>query len=101
MQALERTQPGLPLKKGRLGTMTHNYKGHGHYETVGVYAVATVQQEIGSRGAQTAAFDIASKRGLAIYMGHGQYLRIIEDWKQRPDGEIQFSVRTLIRCEYI
>ena len=29
IQALERTQPGLPMKKGRLGTMTHDYKGNG------------------------------------------------------------------------
>lgn len=26
IQALDRTQPGLPIKKGRLGTMTHDYK---------------------------------------------------------------------------
>ena len=25
MQALDRTQPGLPIKKGRCGTMTHDY----------------------------------------------------------------------------
>jgi hypothetical protein len=29
IQALQRTQPGLPLKKGRCGTMTHDYKRHG------------------------------------------------------------------------
>jgi len=29
IQALDRTQPGLPLKKGRYGTMTHDYKRHG------------------------------------------------------------------------
>lgn len=29
MQALDRTQPGLPLKKGRCGTMTHDYVRHG------------------------------------------------------------------------
>jgi transposase len=29
IQALERTQPGLPIKKGRCGTMTHDYKRHG------------------------------------------------------------------------
>jgi hypothetical protein len=29
IQALDRTQPGLPLKKGRAGTMTHGYKRHG------------------------------------------------------------------------
>jgi transposase len=29
VQALDRTQPGLPLKKGRAATMTHDYKRHG------------------------------------------------------------------------
>lgn len=29
VQALDRTQPGLPLKKGRAQTMTHDYKRHG------------------------------------------------------------------------
>src|SRR5271155_4989732 len=29
IQALDRTQPGLPMKKGRAGTMTHDFKRHG------------------------------------------------------------------------
>ena len=29
IQALQRTQPGLPMKKGRCGTMTHDYKRNG------------------------------------------------------------------------
>lgn len=29
IQALDRTQPGLPLKQGRAGTMTHDYKRNG------------------------------------------------------------------------
>jgi transposase len=29
IQALDRTQPGLPMKPGRCGTMTHDYKRHG------------------------------------------------------------------------
>ncbi|MCX7825347.1 MAG: IS630 family transposase [Verrucomicrobiae bacterium] len=29
IQALDRTQPGLPMKKGRCGTMTHDYVRHG------------------------------------------------------------------------
>jgi len=29
IQALDRMQPGLPMKKGRCGTMTHDYKRHG------------------------------------------------------------------------
>jgi transposase len=29
IQALDRTQPGLPMKPGRCGTMTHDYERHG------------------------------------------------------------------------
>jgi hypothetical protein len=29
IQALYRSQPGLPMKPGRAGTMTHDYKRHG------------------------------------------------------------------------
>lgn len=29
IQVLDRTQPGLPMKKGRCGTMTHDYKRNG------------------------------------------------------------------------
>jgi hypothetical protein len=29
IQALDRTQPGLPMKRGRCGTTTHDYKRHG------------------------------------------------------------------------
>lgn len=29
IQALDRTQPGLPMKKGRCGTLTHDYKRNG------------------------------------------------------------------------
>src|SRR5437660_1361187 len=29
IQALDRSQPGLPMKKGRCGTMTHDYLRHG------------------------------------------------------------------------
>ena len=29
IQALDRTQPGLPMKRGRAGTMTHDYQRHG------------------------------------------------------------------------
>ena len=29
IDTLDRTQPGLPIKRGRAGTMTHDYKRHG------------------------------------------------------------------------
>ena len=34
IQALDRTQPGLPMKKGRAGTMTHDYKRKRHHHSV-------------------------------------------------------------------
>ena len=40
IQALDRTQPGLPMKKGRAGTMTHDYKRNG---TSTLFAALNVQ----------------------------------------------------------
>jgi Homeodomain-like domain len=39
IQALDRTQPGLLMKRGRAGTMTHDYKRHG---TTTLFAVLNV-----------------------------------------------------------
>ncbi len=41
IQALNRTQPGLPLKKGRAGTMTHDYERHGTTTLFAALNVAT------------------------------------------------------------
>src|SRR6266540_3257437 len=41
IQALDRTQPGLPMKKGRCGTMTHDYKHNG---TTSLFAALEVLQ---------------------------------------------------------
>jgi len=41
IQALDRTQPGLPLKKGRCGTYTHDYKRNG---TTTLFAALEVAQ---------------------------------------------------------
>jgi hypothetical protein len=41
IQALDRTQPGLPLKRGRCGTMTHDYKRNG---TTTLFAALEVVQ---------------------------------------------------------
>ena len=43
IQALDRTQPGLPLKKGRAGTMTHDYKRHG---TTTLFAALNVTNSV-------------------------------------------------------
>jgi len=41
IQALDRTQPGLPLKRGRCGTLTHDYKRHG---TASLFAALNVAE---------------------------------------------------------
>lgn len=43
IQALDRTQPGLPMKKGRAATMTHDYKRHG---TTTLFAALDVKSGI-------------------------------------------------------
>src|SRR3984893_15586183 len=41
IQALDRTHPGLPLKKGRAGTVTHDYKRNGTTTLFAALDVAT------------------------------------------------------------
>jgi transposase len=41
VQALDRTQPSLPMKPGRAGTMTHDYKRHGTTDLFAALNVAT------------------------------------------------------------
>jgi transposase len=41
IQALDRTQPGLPMKKGRAGTMTHDYKRNGTTTLFAALNIAT------------------------------------------------------------
>jgi|ERR1039458_100257 transposase len=43
VQALDRTQPSLPLKRGRGATMTHDYKRHGTTDLFAAMNVATGQ----------------------------------------------------------
>mgnify|MGYP000031064779 FL=1 len=50
VQALDRTQPGLPLKPGRAQTMTHDYKRHG--TTTLFAAMSTLDGSVISRCAQ-------------------------------------------------
>lgn len=40
-QALDRTQPSLPMRRGRAGTMTHDYKGHGTTDLCAALNAAT------------------------------------------------------------
>ena len=45
------------------------WEGGGLHPDIGVYVPGTVQEEIGSRGAQTAAFNVQPRTALAVDMG--------------------------------
>ena len=57
IQALDRTQPGLPMKKGRCGTMTHDYKRNG---TTTLFAALNTLDWHGHRPTACSAIGIAS-----------------------------------------
>ena len=54
VQALDRTQPSLPMTKGRAGTMTHDYKRHGTTDLFAAMNVATGEVLYDTRKRHTA-----------------------------------------------
>jgi transposase len=55
VQALDRTQPSLPMKPGRAGTMTHDYKRHGTVDLFAALNIATGEVITDYRKRHTAA----------------------------------------------
>ena len=54
VQALDRTQPSLPMRPGRAGTMTHDYKRHGTIDLFAALNVGTGEVITGTRKSHTA-----------------------------------------------
>ena len=76
IQALDRTQPGLPLKKGRAATMTHDYKRNG---TTSLFA----------------ALNIATGKVIGTCMKrhrHQEWIRFLNLVKQSVTGDRQVHV---------
>ena len=75
-QALDRTQPSLPMKSGRAGTMTHDYKRHGTIDLFAAMNVATgevlTDLRKGHTGADVLRFfkqiDATVPRGLGVHV---------------------------------
>lgn len=75
-QALDRTQPSLPLKPGRAGTMTHDYKRHGTIDLFAAMNIATgevlTDLRKGHAGKDVLRFfkqiDASVPRGLGIHV---------------------------------
>jgi len=75
-QALDRTQPSLPMKAGRAGTMTHDYKRNGTIDLFAAMNVATgevlTDLRKGHTGADVLRFfkqiDASVERGLGVHV---------------------------------
>ncbi|MCD2119638.1 MULTISPECIES: IS630 family transposase [Rhodococcus] len=75
-QALDRTQPSLPMKKGRAGTMTHDYKRNGTIDLFAAMNIATgevlTDLRKGHAGADVLRFfkqiDATVPRGLGVHV---------------------------------
>jgi transposase len=75
-QALDRTQPSLPMKPGRAGTMTHDYKRNGTIDLFAAMNIATGQVLTGMQKRHAAAdvlrffkqIDASVPRGLAVHV---------------------------------
>jgi transposase len=75
-QALDRTQPSLPMKPGRAGTMTHDYKRHGTIDLFAAMNLATgevlTDTGKGHAGVDVLRFfkqiDAAVPRGLSVHV---------------------------------
>jgi transposase len=75
-QALDRTQPSLPMKPGRAGTMTHDYKRNGTIDLFAAMNIATGQVltdfQKAHAGADVLRFfkqlDASVPRGLAVHV---------------------------------
>jgi transposase len=75
-QALDRTQPSLPMKPGRGGTMTHDYKRHGTIDLFAAMNVGTGEVHThlrqGHAGVDVLAFfkqiDATVEKGLSVHV---------------------------------
>ncbi len=96
VQALDRTQPSLPLKKGRAQTLTHDYRRHGTTDLFAALNVETGQITHALRerhaGADVLAFfkqiDRAVPRDLAIHVVldnlSAPKAEAVRDWLAKP-----------------
>jgi transposase len=78
-QALDRTQPSLPLKRGRAGTMTHDYKRHGTTDLFAALNVATGEVLYDTRPQHTAKDVLAFFKLIDLHVAKHLEIHVILD----------------------
>ena len=78
-QALDRTQPSLPLKPGRAGTMTHDYQRHGTIDLFAAMNVGTGQVHTHLRKAHAGRDVLAFFKQIDATVPRGMSVHVILD----------------------
>ncbi len=79
VQALDRTQPSLPLKRGRAGTMTHDYKRNGTTDLFAAMNVATGEVLYDTRKSHTAKDVLVFFKLIDLHVPPGQEIHVVLD----------------------
>jgi transposase len=79
VQALDRTQPSLPMTKGRSGTMTHDYKRHGTTDLFAAMNVATGEVLYDTRKRHTANDVLAFFKLIDLHVPEDQEIHVVLD----------------------
>jgi transposase len=79
VQALDRTQPSLPLKRGRAGTMTHDYKRNGTTDLFAAMNVATGEVLYDTRKSHTSKDVLAFFKLIDLHVPKGQEVHVVLD----------------------
>lgn len=78
-QALDRSQPSLPMKPGRAGTMTHDYRRHGTVDLFAALNVATGEVLYDTRKRHTGADVLAFFKLIDLHVPKGQEIHVVLD----------------------
>jgi transposase len=78
-QALDRTQPSLPLKTGRAKTMTHDYKRHGTIDLFAALNIATGEVLARTRKRHTAADVLAFFKEIDLHVARSLDIHVVLD----------------------
>jgi transposase len=79
VQALDRTQPSLPMKPGRAGTMTHDYRRHGTTDLFAALNVATGEVLHDCRKAHTGADVLAFFKLIDLHVPRDLEVHVVLD----------------------
>jgi transposase len=79
VQALDRTQPSLPMTRGRAGTMTHDYKRHGTTDLFAALNVATGEVLYATRKRHTAKDVLAFFKLIDLHVPRDLEIHVILD----------------------